>query len=323
MSPPVQSEPFDPLRKGLYTPDELMEGYSSRDPGASLDQRIARYFLAAGGRSPFSAAEAIAQRLHDYGIDEALRELLAGGGVPPRVIGIMGSHSTRRDDPLYAQVAEIAWRLARAGFLVATGGGPGMMEAANLGAYLAHSRRRAVLHEAIRTLIAAPVAAVDNARYVNAARRVLRLHPKGTDSLGVPTWVYPAEPINLFARHIAKYFSNSLREDGLIALGSHGVVLVGDTPGTVREAFQTAEQNSYWVGDRRSPIAFFGERAASSYELLRTYAKRDGYADLLMLTDDPAKVIDFITRTPPRMRTSVTSDRKGRRARPRRILARR
>ena len=324
MTPSVQPEPFDPLRKGLYTPEELMEGYSTRHPGGSLDQRIARYFLAAGGRSPRSAAAAIAERLHDYGIDEALRALLAGGDAPPRVVGIMGSHSTRRDEPLYAQVCEIGWRLARAGFLVATGGGPGLMEAANLGAYLAHQRRRAVLGEAIRMLSAAPVAAVNSARYVNAACRVRRLYPKGAESLGVPTWVYPLEPVNLFAYHIAKYFSNSLREDGLIALGSHGVVLVSDTPGTVREAFQAAEQNSYWVGDRRSPTVVFGEHAGSSYELLRTYAKRDGYDDLLLHTDDPVEVVEFIIRTPPRVRpaASVSSDHEARIARPRRMTLR-
>ncbi|MDQ2950969.1 MAG: hypothetical protein M3R54_01755, partial [Chloroflexota bacterium] len=74
-------------------------------------------------------------RLHDFGIDRALTAWLSGtGGVSPKVVGVMGSHSTPRDDPQYALVAELGWRLARAGFLVATGGGPGLMEAANLGA---------------------------------------------------------------------------------------------------------------------------------------------------------------------------------------------
>ena len=39
-----------------------------------------------------------------------------------------------RADPLYLEVARMAARLGRDGFLVATGGGPGAMEAANLGA---------------------------------------------------------------------------------------------------------------------------------------------------------------------------------------------
>ena len=38
---------------------------------------------------------------------------------------------------MYSKVVWLSYKLARAGFLVATGGGPGAMEAGNLGAYLA------------------------------------------------------------------------------------------------------------------------------------------------------------------------------------------
>src|SRR6202171_1801263 len=62
MAPLPRPEPFDPLRKGLYTADELMQGYASSNPDGALDRRIARYFVGAGGRNPPSAAEAIAQR---------------------------------------------------------------------------------------------------------------------------------------------------------------------------------------------------------------------------------------------------------------------
>ena len=114
MAPLPRPEPFDPLRKGLYTADELMAGYTSANPDGALDRRIARHFVAAGGRNPPSAAEAIAQRLHDFGIDRALTAWLGGnGGAAPKVVGVMGSHSTPRDDPQYALVAELGWRLAR------------------------------------------------------------------------------------------------------------------------------------------------------------------------------------------------------------------
>src|SRR5712691_1049366 len=72
MSPLARPEPFDPLRKGLYTGDELMQGYTPSNPEGAFDRKIARYFVAAGGRNPASAAVAIAQRLHDFGIDRAL-----------------------------------------------------------------------------------------------------------------------------------------------------------------------------------------------------------------------------------------------------------
>jgi len=306
MPPLPRPEPFDPLRKGLYTAGELMQGYTSANPDGALDRRIARHFVAAGGRNPPSAAEAIAQRLHDFGIDRALTAWLDGdGGAPPKVVGVMGSHATPRDDPQYALVAELGWRLARAGFLVATGGGPGLMEAANLGAYFSKHPDRDALDRAMAILKEAPAFdPSDPARYIEATRRVLAAESSGATSLGVPTWVYPDEPVNLFSSHIAKYFSNSMREEGLIAIGSHGVVIASDSPGTVREIFQAAEQDSYWVGNRRSPMILLGARGASAFELLTAYARRDGYADLVRSFADPREAVDFVLRTPPVTRPS-------------------
>ena len=312
MPPLPRPEPFDPLRKGLYTADELMQGYTSAHPDGALDRRIARHFVAAGGRNPPSAAEAIAQRLHDFGIDRALTAWLSGDGGPaPKVVGVMGSHSTRRNDPQYALVAELGWQLARAGFLVATGGGPGLMEAANLGAYLSKHEDHNALDRAIAILKQAPAYESDPARYIEATRRVVADEANGAASLGVPTWVYPDEPVNLFSSHIAKYFSNSMREEGLIAIGNHGVVIASDTPGSVRELFQAAEQDSYWVGDRRSPIVLFGPRGSSSLQLLIAHARRDGYADVVRTFEDPAEVVDFFVRTPPLIRQSTAPTKLG------------
>jgi uncharacterized protein (TIGR00730 family) len=52
-----------------------------------------------------------------------------------RGISIFGSARTRTDDPDYHAAQETAALLARAGFAVITGGGPGIMEAANRGAF--------------------------------------------------------------------------------------------------------------------------------------------------------------------------------------------
>jgi uncharacterized protein (TIGR00730 family) len=49
-------------------------------------------------------------------------------------VTFIGSARTPEDDPLYAQATLTARRLAEAGFPVITGGGPGIMEAANRGA---------------------------------------------------------------------------------------------------------------------------------------------------------------------------------------------
>lgn len=53
--------------------------------------------------------------------------------IPPSV-AIFGSARTKPDDPTYEAAVETARLLAKAGFGIITGGGPGMMEAANRGA---------------------------------------------------------------------------------------------------------------------------------------------------------------------------------------------
>jgi uncharacterized protein (TIGR00730 family) len=52
-----------------------------------------------------------------------------------RGVSIFGSARTQPDNPQYKAAQETAALLARAGYSVITGGGPGIMEAANRGAY--------------------------------------------------------------------------------------------------------------------------------------------------------------------------------------------
>jgi len=50
-------------------------------------------------------------------------------------VSMFGSARVKPDDPLYKKTEEIACKLSKAGYSVITGGGPGLMEAGNKGAF--------------------------------------------------------------------------------------------------------------------------------------------------------------------------------------------
>jgi len=58
----------------------------------------------------------------------------------PRTVTFFGSARLKEDNEHYQRARRIALKLAQAGFSVVTGGGPGIMEAANRGAFEAEGR---------------------------------------------------------------------------------------------------------------------------------------------------------------------------------------
>ena len=70
--------------------------------------------------------------------EEIGQEFLEGFVAVERIdrpaITVFGSARLGEDDPVYAAARDVARRLAEAGFAIVTGGGPGVMEAANRGA---------------------------------------------------------------------------------------------------------------------------------------------------------------------------------------------
>jgi predicted Rossmann-fold nucleotide-binding protein len=269
-----------------------MQGWrSGADHSSTLDGRIYDYVKAHGGRAP-DMEEGLAQRTHDYFIDVALARFLARTGRP--VVGIMGGSAAPAADPNYRRVVRLAASLTQRGYLVVGGGGLGIMEAANLGAYLA-DRSDTDRDDAVDALAAAPSPVEDGAGYMGVADHLRARFAPGGGSLAIPTWVIAGEPISQFASHIAKYFSNSIREDGMLAVATAGIVFAPGGAGTMQEIFQDAAQNAYRTFGR-SPMAFLDTRhycvETGLYPALERQAARLGFADLLSVGDEPEQILD-------------------------------
>jgi hypothetical protein len=301
--PRIPGLPFRAYRSTLYTPDELMEGYVRGDHASffteTRDSKIyARYDAHRKRADKLPVVEALAQRLHDHAIDDALADVLREDR---RVVGVMGGHALARTDAAFRDVVLIGKRLAEAGYFVATGGGPGAMEAANLGAWLAGAGDGAV-DAALSVLAPAPTYSDEG--FFDMAYAVREAHPEpGAESLAIPTWFYGHEPTNLFATHVAKYFSNSLREDGLLAISTHGIVYAPGSAGTIQEIFMDAAQNHYRTFEVVSAMVFLGERYWTEDKPIRPLldalsAGRD-YAGHIGYAKGPEDAIAFLEAHPP------------------------
>ncbi|HKQ17068.1 MAG TPA: hypothetical protein VJS87_00890 [Solirubrobacterales bacterium] len=248
------ARPFRVYPSRLYSYEDLV--------ATGMDAAVRSYFESSRSRTgdpdPDHPVEAVAQRLHDTAMTDAIWDLVRPAGERPlRVAGIMGGHAVHRDDARYRAVTEIGYELTAAGLMVVTGGGPGIMEAGNLGAFLTRGGDRGAIDRALRVLAAAP--SVEHPGYGDRAEEVHAEHAAGPGgrSLAIPTWLYGHEPVGRFASHIAKYFANSIREDGLLRVAGAGIVFSPGGAGTVQEIFQDLAVNAYAPAAERAPMVFF------------------------------------------------------------------
>ena len=294
-------------RDSLYTVGELMAGYRSDAPMQSLDARLAAH-VKASRIPPRYVEEAIAHVVHDQGMDQAMRTYVAASVASGRAVtGVMGGASTSRDARAYRLAAETAKALSEAGFLVVTGGGLGIMEAGNLGAYFA-GRPHEELHAAIDELKRCPVYRGHEGQYIDTARSITARQPAGAPSLAVATWRYDEEPISQFATDIAKLFQNSVREDGLLSIADAGVVYFEGGFGTLREIFQDLAQNASAAPARQMPMIFVDTAAygqpGSPFHIARSRASRASawFDDLITLADSADAVVAAVTAARGRVR---------------------
>ncbi|MFI5086080.1 MAG: LOG family protein [Actinomycetales bacterium] len=253
--PSLPGVPFNQYRGRLYTGAELYRDVQHGPYEHTPDARIYQWSLGAAGRHSLDATLAIA--MHDHAISAALDEALSAELAGQTVVGVMGGHATRRGSGAFRDAAALGRLLAAAGHLVATGGGPGAMEAANLGAYLAGYDDGA-LAEALGLLAAVPGFRPSVSGWARAATAVVERYPHGTPNLGIPTWFYGHEPPNIFATHIAKFFANSLREAVLLARCDGGIIFLPGAAGTVQEIFQDACENYYASAQAVAPMILVG-----------------------------------------------------------------
>ncbi|MFC7218265.1 LOG family protein [Streptomyces polyrhachis] len=288
--PVVPDLPFDPYRGSLYTPEELFAGLAGGYAGTP-DARTYAWFERTKAEHDIFAA--VVRGMHDESMSNVLDEAIRGA----RVVGVMGGHALGRGRPDYLAAAGLGRTLARAGYTVATGGGPGAMEAANLGAYAAPFQD-AMLPEAAELLAAAPSFEPSVTDWARAAFAVRERWPDGGSSVGIPTWFYGHEPPNAFASRIAKYFTNALREDGLLARATAGVVFLPGAAGTVQEIFDACTPNYYGSRGEPRPMVLVGREHWTerfpAWQLLGALARGRAMEARIALVDEVAEVPDVL-----------------------------
>jgi hypothetical protein len=107
-------------RAGEPTEDELLLERPKRPHPVARDPALAEFTRG----DPWRVLRIMGEYVHGF---DALAEV-------GTAVAVFGSARTVEPDPMYAEARRLGRLLAEAGFAVITGGGPGIMEAANRGA---------------------------------------------------------------------------------------------------------------------------------------------------------------------------------------------
>ena len=298
---PKMDKPFSTYPKSLYTSKMLYDGYDYHDESTfetCYDTRVYRNYMSFGQRGQ-DVRETLARSLHDHFITHHLYNLLSHYD-EKMVIGVMGGHARRRDDPMYRQIVYLSKKLTEMGRLMITGGGPGAMEATHLGAYMA-GRTDAEVEEALAMMTPSPTFRDEG--WLRRSFEVMERFPLTSDyrSLAIPTYFYGHEPTAPFATDIAKYFDNSVREDGIVTVAKGGIIYTPGAAGTMQEIFQDAGQNHYETEGYASPMIFLGKdyytNYMPAYSVLKDLSDRGIFKNMLLtISDDNDEIIEAIVK---------------------------
>lgn len=286
--------PFDIYPTSLYTTGTLYEGYVRNKPETyeqCFDQQVYEHFIRKGKRCNESG-ELMARALHDQAIILDMYDFLSRYD-EKCIVGIMGGHGILRTSEEYKQVVFLSKILTELGSLMVSGGGPGAMEATHLGAWMAGFTVEETL-EAIDMISVAP--SFKDEGWLDTAFSVREKFLQSRyESLGIPTWLYGHEPANVFATQIAKYFTNSIREDEILTIAMGGIIYTPGSAGTMQEVFQDAVQNHYLSLKYSSPMIFmnseFWTKEIPVYKLFEYLIEKGKYKNLDILLSDSIEEI--------------------------------
>lgn len=297
---PQLDVPYNMYVKKLYNKTSLFNNYivgNKESYTQTNDNIIYQHYLKTGKQAD-DIKETLARRLHDHSISDALYDYIKKYD-EKKIVAIMGGHNMKRGDINYVRIALLSKRLSELNYLMISGGGPGAMEATHLGAWFAGNTEEN-LYEAIKILEQAPV--YTHKEWLDKAFVVMEKFPTNKyESLGIPTWLYGHEPPSPFATHIAKYFANSVREDGLLSIAKGGVIFSPGSAGTIQEIFQDATQNHYKSFGYASPMIFmdyeYWNNNIPIYPLLKNLLHDKKYKNLILSChDDYLHIIETLTK---------------------------
>ncbi len=233
----------------------------------------------------------IFKRIHDLSISYCLNDYLNNKSV----IGFMGGHNIGRNTDLYKDISLLSKKLSGSGYLIVTGGGPGIMEAANLGAYFSRDTEDNVIRT-IKKLSSVPLYTMDN--YLNSSEKIVNTQLNGSENLSIPTLHYINEPINKFATRIAMFFSVHEREYWLLKRSNKAIIVAPGSMGTLNEIFSFLSQLKYDKNKEKAPIILFGKdffsKQINLYALLKKFSIKNKISDVVFISDSIDEVYQII-----------------------------